>query len=378
MTKLLLRLAGAPLLVVTLVATACPIASADPAGSTTSDTSADIDSDRGPGLNLDASSTDDFAIKGDFQKEIEQAKPVDLSGYVIAETIDLPGYQIAEATQGDQGGGDVFSNADEAARQSSNPLGGDFMILLNQWNVDFQDGDLTDETRHAFTHIFQPVMPIGLGGDWISVTRPTLPIIYSAELPSGPDLSRPGKASFDSESGFGDLIMFSLVGTSTGTDFLGGGDRVLAGGFTSMFPTGSSEFTTGQYSLGPAAVAAFIGKKYIFGALGQHWLDVAEDVDNAPNINRSNIQVFYYKNFPGGWQIGGAPQIEVDWDGDDGWAVPVGLGIQKTQIMFGKMPVKFGVEAQYYVVDRKNLGNEWRIQFTIAPIIPNFIGNLLK
>ncbi len=58
--------------------------------------------------------------------------------------------------------------------------------------------------------------------------------------------------------------------------------------------------------------------------------------------------------------------------------MPIGLGVQKTQIMFGKMPVKFGVEAQYYVVDRDTFGNEWRIQFTVAPIIPNFIGNLFK
>jgi hypothetical protein len=37
-----------------------------------------------------------------------------------------------------EGNGDVFTNVDEAARQSSNPLGGDFMVLLNQWYFDFQ------------------------------------------------------------------------------------------------------------------------------------------------------------------------------------------------------------------------------------------------
>ncbi len=271
------------------------------------------------------------------------------------------------------GGGDVFSNADEAARQSANPLGGAFMVLLNQWNLDFQQGDITNETRNSYTHIFQPVVPVGLGGDWILVTRPTLPIIYDAEIPKGPN-------QFDNESGFGDIILFSLLGTSTSTDFLGGGDRVLAGGFTSMFPTGSSEFTTDQYSLGPAGVAAFIGKDYIFGALGQHWWSIADTDDDAPDVNQSNIQVFYFMNFPGGWQVGGAPQIEVDWEADSGdkWAVPIGLGVQKTQIMFGKIPVKFGVEVQYYVVDQDTFGNEWRIQFTVAPIIPNLIGNLLK
>lgn len=305
------------------------------------------------------------------------------------------GEQVAQGEQQGEGGGDVFSNADEAARKSSNPLGGDFMVLLNQWNVDFLQGDITSKTRHAVTHVFQPVVPIGLGGDWIWVTRPTFPIIYGADLPGGLNTDvggfsgsvsppsgtpPPGLIDFDSESGFGDMILFSLVGTSTPQDYLGGGDLVLAGGFTSIFPTGSSEFSSDQYSAGPAGVASFIGRKYIFGALGQHWWSYADTDDDAGDVNQSNIQVFYFLNFPGGWQVGGAPQIEIDWeaDSDDRWAVPIGLGVQKTQILFGKMPVKFGVEAQYYVVNRDTFGNEWRIQFTVAPIIPNLIGNLFK
>ncbi len=42
------------------------------------------------------------------------------------------------------------------------------------------------------------------------------------------------------------------------------------------------------------------------------------------------------------------------------------------------MPVKFGVEAQYYAVDRDTFWNEWRIQVAVAPIIPNSIGDLFK
>ena len=44
----------------------------------------------------------------------------------------------AHAQQGGRpaAGGDdsAFPSADEAARQSSNPLGGDFFILLSQWD----------------------------------------------------------------------------------------------------------------------------------------------------------------------------------------------------------------------------------------------------
>jgi hypothetical protein len=271
---------------------------------------------------------------------------------------------------------DVFSDTNAAARKSTNPLGGDFMVLFNTVNVHFQQGDITNKTRHAVTHNFQPVVPIPLpsiGDDWIMVTRPTLPIIYSADLPRGPN-------QFESESGLGDFILISLLGTSSQRQYLGGGDLVLAGGFTSMFPTGWDAFTSHQYSAGPAGTAAFIGKKYIFGALGQQWWSFADTEDNAADVNKTSLQAFYFLNFPGGWQVGGAPQIEVDWEADSGdkWAVPIGLGVSKTQIMFGKLPVKFGVEVQYYVVDRETFGDEWLVQFTVAPIIPNIIDSLFK
>ena len=92
------------------------------------------------------------------------------------------------------------------------------------------------------------------------------------------------------------------------------------------------------------------------------------------------LQLIINQNMKKGWYLTSIPIISFDWEADSGdkWAVPIGLGVQKTQIMFGKIPVKFGVEAQYYVVDQDTFGNEWRIQFTVAPIIPNLIGNLLK
>lgn len=302
----------------------------------------------------------------------------------------VPSGQVAQAEAG--GDGDVFTDINEAARQSANPLGGDFMVLLNQWNVDVLDGDITDGSRMAFTHVFQPVIPIGLGGEWIWVTRPTFPIVYSAEVPNGlntdigfsggvtPEGDPPaGAVNFDSESGLADIIVFSLVGTSSPRDYLGGGDLVLAGGATSIWPTATnSAFESEKFSAGPAGVAAFIGRDYTFGALAQHWWSYAGD-SSAPDVNSSNIQYFYFVSFDGGWQIGGAPQIEIDWeqDSDDRWSVPIGLGVQKTHF-FGKMPVRLGVEGQYYAVNQDTYGNEWRVQFTIAPIIPNIIGNLFK
>ncbi len=48
---------------------------------------------------------------------------------------------------------------------------------------------------------------------------------------------------------------------------------------------------------------------------------------------------------------------------------PVGLGVYKTHL-FGKMPIKFGVETQYYAIRPDNLSEEFNIRVVIAPMIP--------
>jgi hypothetical protein len=55
------------------------------------------------------------------------------------------------------------------------------------------------------------------------------------------------------------------------------------------------------------------------------------------------------------------------------------LGVQKTHFFDGvPIPIRVGVEAQWYLVRPDTLGREWRIQLTLASIIPNFIGQLLR
>jgi len=291
---------------------------------------------------------------------------------------------------------DGLDLAEKASVASSNPLGGNFFVLLNQWNIDFLEGDITNKTRNNYVHIFQPVVPIPvkfLCEYCIWVHRPTFSFIYSAELPTGLDIEFPpgsapevpegppsGLVSFDSQGGFGDLIYFTLVGISKPVDAggLGKGTLVLAPGVTSSWPVGSNKFSQNQYSAGPTAVAAFIGERFIFGALGQHWWSYAErnrGHDNA-KVSESLVQYFYIMNFPGAWQIGGTPQIQIDFEADSGdklqW--PVGLGVSKTVLLplgkKAKLPIKLGVEVQYYVVQADTYGNEWRMQFTFAPIIP--------
>ena len=289
----------------------------------------------------------------------------------------------------------AFSSAEEAARQSSNPLGGDFIILLNQIDNYFLEGDITDETRHLNTWSFQPVVPLSMeeaiGEHWIMVNRPTFPFILNADLPDvdpvtsaigpggGPSVRLPsptlGGLPFDSYSGFGDIVHFSLLGQSIPTEQWGGGDMVWALGPTFQFPTASrDELGGGKFSAGPAGVGAFIGNDFIFGGLFQHWLSYGSGgKGSGDNVNFSWLNMFYFLNFEDGWQIGGTPIITADWEakGSDVWTVPIGLGIYKTHF-FGKMPIKLGIEGQWMPIRPDSFGQEYNIRIVIAPIIPNF------
>jgi hypothetical protein len=289
----------------------------------------------------------------------------------------------------------AFSSADEAARKSANPLGGDFFILLNQIDNYAMEGDITDKTRWINNWAFQPVMPVPMdktiGENWIWVNRPTFNFVLNADLPDvdeiksglnpggGPSEDRPssippGGVPFDSFSGFGDIIYFTLLGQSLPQQRWGGGDFVWAGGLTSIFPTASKdELGGGVYSVGPSGVLAFIGKKFIFGGLYQQWLSYAEGGNGSgANQNFSWLNMFYFLNFENGWQVGGTPIITADWeaDSDDRWTVPIGLGVYKTSF-FGKMPIKMGAEMQWMAVSPDTYGQNWNIRITLAPIIPS-------
>ncbi len=297
--------------------------------------------------------------------------------------------QLAQQAPDAEGGGagNVLANPDEISRQSNNPLGGDFILWLNFFDIDQLEGEITDEKRYSYSHLLQPVIPIKLpsiGEDWILVNRPTFPSIFSREIPTGPNLTKPGIARFSSRGGFGDIEYLALMGTSTSNDsgFLaesfGEGDAVLAAGFTTRFPTGRSSVSENVYAAGPAATAAYIGKDWTLATLIQHWWDYSQQ-SAGDDFNFTRAQLFYFRSFPGGWQIGGTPKITVDWtaSGDDKLTLPIGFGVFKT-ILLGALPIKLGVEFRPSIIRPDSLGTEWQIEFEVIPVTPNFIGKMFN
>ncbi len=289
----------------------------------------------------------------------------------------------ADPTAVDNVGTDYFDNidnvddldaiddagADELARESTNPLGR-LWLLNSQFDNTFREGDITNKTRHTHTWTFQPVVPVPLNDDWMLVNRPIITTVFEAEVPTGPN-------NFDTEKWeLADMAFFSILGKNIPkeSELLGHGDLVLGGGPVFLFPTATEDrLGTERYSAGPAALAAYMGEKAILGGLYQQFISYTGQ-SGRDEVNLSNLQLFYWLNFDGGWQVGGSPIIKANWeaDSDNTWNVPIGLGVRRL-LFLGKLPVRVGVSFEWSAVYEETLGDRWNIRIDITPIIPALI-----
>ena len=87
-----------------------------------------------------------------------------------------------------------------------------------------------------------------------------------------------------------------------------------------------------------------------------------------------NLQYFFAYLPGGGWGIGTAPNMLVNWYASHGNKVtfPIGLSISKV-IKIGPLPVKLAVQPQYMPVHPDVFGQKWDLQFSITPVIPDLV-----
>ena len=298
------------------------------------------------------------------------------------------------------------------ANQTANPLGGDFMLIINQYDYIRQEGRLVDgpgpggipgpnplaPSEPAINvYTMQPVISAPLknviGPGWSAVVRPTFQYFFDSALPNftniglgGSDpifpfgdpntLVGPPGIPFSSESGWGDPSAFVLVGKTIPTKFLGGGAFVVAPGIAGSLPWGDSRFTNDKYTLGPALAAVYLGKPAVFGFLAQQFWDVADDRSSAPDVSKMLLQVPYYLNLTERWQLGASPLWTLDWE-NDSYEIPIALGLTYTGPIFkGLPPMKVGFEVSTYADQDDLYGGDWGIKLFVVPILPTPIKKL--
>lgn len=188
-------------------------------------------------------------------------------------------------------------------------------------------------------------------------------------------------------NGMGDTVFLSLAAPNRDDGFIWGvGPTVIA-------PTGTDGLTQDKWQVGPAALVARLGKEtgqpmnidsWNVGILAQQWWDVGGSDSVTESTNQADIQYFLNYRVSNTALIGMTPNIQIDWekDGSDRFTVPVGLGYID-MFKVGPMPVRWGVELQYFVMKPDaNVGTanpseyipyspDWNLKFFVAPVTLN-------
>jgi hypothetical protein len=274
-----------------------------------------------------------------------------------------------------------------------NPLG-NVAMLFTQFDVYLMENPATggSGTKSQYMGIAQ--FPKGLGENWNLINRivwtvPSMPLdqdkidaaagmsqqygeLQGATLP--PTGTQLPIDVFDGRTtGFGDMYYVGLFAPKKGIKLEGGGSFLWGAGFDLGFPTASDDILgTGKWTAGPSGLAVYMGKTWKIGGLVQQYWDYAGD-DDRDDVNVMNFQYFIFYSIDDVTSIGAAPNIIANWEqnGDNAWTIPIGIGVSRT-FQFGKVPVRFGAEVHYSVVQPDDVpGAEWDFRFYVIPAAPS-------
>ena len=272
-----------------------------------------------------------------------------------------------------------------------NPVG-NVAMLFTQFDATKLENDANGKTAEKYNYMGIAQFPKRINKNWNLINRfvwnvTSMPISQDALDAAGQNFgSGPGGDVLPAQgspvapidlfggrtNGLGDFYYVGLF-SPTEPISVGDGKVVWGAGFDLGFPTATEDILgTGKWTAGPSALGVYLGKTWKVGALAQQYWDFAGD-DDRDAVNLTNLQYFVYYSLNDTTSIGAAPNIIANWeqDSDNVWTVPIGIGINKT-FQFGKVPVRFGAEFHYSVIQPDNVaGAEWNLRFYMIPAVPS-------
>ena len=298
------------------------------------------------------------------------------------------GLQLTAApviAQSEPAGGSSKENLAALGKKLSDPLS-DVWALFTEFDVTWSEGDFTNgDDRTGSRMLFQPIMPIPLTENWKILMRPTVPVIFSQDIPVGRRydssestdgttvfLKPDGTAAFDDTDGLGDTklpLPFSPV-QKPGT--MGWGWGV---GPTFQFPTATDDsLGTDTWEVGPVGVLTYKSKGFMGAVMAQYWWNFAETNSRATDTSHGSLLYVANWDLGGTWQIGFSPTITYNdkATSDNKWNVPIGLTIAKMH-KFGKLPVKFQFAIEKSIVREDDFGLDWNVRLNIIPVVPGLL-----
>ena len=260
------------------------------------------------------------------------------------------------------------SSEEELAKKTQNPVA-DLISVPLQNNFNFGAGFNHDKMIYILN--VQPVIPIHLNDEWNLITRTIMPIINQPSLfPTAG-----GAVHSTTGTGLGDIN--PTVFLSPGKP----GELIWGIGPTMTLPTATDrDLGSGQWSMGPAAVALTVQGHWVYGALMNNQWSFAGWGDKP--VNAMLLQWFVNYNLPDGWYLTSAPIVTANWKADkagDVWTVPLGGGVGKLfrlgQILpleghpLAKLPINTQLAA-YGNVATPEFGPRWQLRFQIQFLFP--------
>lgn len=187
---------------------------------------------------------------------------------------------------------------------------------------------------------------------WSLTFRPAIPFTF-LDHPNLLRLTIPYQLGGRGQEGFGPISVFDLFMFN---------HRWGRWGFGPLLNFDTTGDLPDSFAAGPAVGGVVnVSKKLKVGLFSQNLL--------AGDTALSQIQPVIAYQLGNGWALSaGDLQFAYDWKASQWLSAPVGFQIGKVT-RIGNQPVRFAVNPQYNLIDRKGL-NEWSATFTFTALFP--------
>jgi hypothetical protein len=236
--------------------------------------------------------------------------------------------------------------AKKLAEQSQNPVSSLIQVPF-QLNM---EGGMGAHRRSEVVLNIQPVIPIPLTKRWTLVPRLITPLVGI------PDVTQPVGTTW----GLGDFNPQIYLAVQLPKGF------TVALGPTIVVPTATSAtLGSGKLSIGPSAVALWIGHGIVAGMLVNNAWSVAGDPARS-RVNAFFMQPFFNLNLPKHTYLVTSPEITADWVKNQ-WTVPVGGGAGA--ILKLGLPANVGLQAYWNALSPSE-SPDWLVRFFVTFLFP--------
>jgi hypothetical protein len=242
--------------------------------------------------------------------------------------------------------------AADLAKAAQNPVA-NMVSLPLQYN--YYTGGGLGSTSEMILNV-QPVLPLEINTEWLIISRTVVPFT-SVPLPVPlPDSGR--------SSGIADIQEQAYFTAAKPGKITWGVGPIFS------FPTATNNVVrTGQWGLGPTAVALVMPGPWVIGALANNIWRVGGD-NHGTTLNVFTTQPFINLNLPHAWAISTAPLITSNWSAphDQRWTVPLGGGVSKIAHI-GDQPMNFLLQ-YYHNVNRPRIAGRNSVRLEAAALWP--------